>query len=70
MPRMSNAFARKHGIDPKHNPLLNVQAIALQQEVHQVRAAHLLLCGVLLQPVVAARHRHLQLCMLLLQHEP
>jgi hypothetical protein len=32
---MSNAFARKHGLDPKDNPLLNLQRIALQQTTTQ-----------------------------------
>ena len=32
VPRMSNAFARKHGIDPRSNPLLNLRTIALQQQ--------------------------------------
>jgi hypothetical protein len=32
---MSNAFARKHGLDPKDNPLLNLQRIALQQTSSQ-----------------------------------
>jgi hypothetical protein len=32
---MSNAFARKHGLDPKDNPLLNLQRIALQQTAPQ-----------------------------------
>lgn len=31
MPRMSNAFARKHGLDPKENPLVNLQRLAMQQ---------------------------------------
>lgn len=31
MPRMSNAFARKHGLDPKENPLINLQRLAMQQ---------------------------------------
>ncbi|WIA40824.1 hypothetical protein OEZ86_004501 [Tetradesmus obliquus] len=35
VPRMSNAFARKHGLDPKDNPLLNLQRIALQQTSSQ-----------------------------------
>ncbi|KXZ44734.1 hypothetical protein GPECTOR_63g59 [Gonium pectorale] len=29
-PRMSNAFARRHGLNPKDNPMLNLQKIALQ----------------------------------------
>ena len=33
MPRMSNAFARKHGLDPKENPLVNLQRLAMQQQV-------------------------------------
>jgi hypothetical protein len=31
MPRMSNAFARKHGLDPKEHPLVNLQRLAMQQ---------------------------------------
>lgn len=33
MPRMSNAFARKHGLDPKENPLVNLQRLAMQQQM-------------------------------------
>lgn len=33
LPRMSNAFARKHGLDPKENPLVNLQRLAFQQQV-------------------------------------
>ncbi|GFR42124.1 hypothetical protein Agub_g2967 [Astrephomene gubernaculifera] len=29
-PRMSNAFARRHGLNPKDNPMINLQKIALQ----------------------------------------
>lgn len=35
VPRMSNAFARKHGLDPKENPLVNLQRLAMQQHVPQ-----------------------------------
>lgn len=30
-PRMSNAFARKHGLNPKDDPMVNMQKIALSQ---------------------------------------
>jgi hypothetical protein len=35
VPRMSNAFARKHGLDPKENPLVNLQRLAMQQQSPQ-----------------------------------
>jgi hypothetical protein len=38
MPRMSNAFARKHGLDPKENPLVNLQRLAMQQMPPQAAA--------------------------------
>lgn len=34
-PRMSNAFARRHGLNPKDNPMLNLQKIALQSQQQQ-----------------------------------
>ena len=34
-PRMSNAFARRHGLNPKDNPMLNLQKIALQAQVRE-----------------------------------
>lgn len=34
-PRMSNAFARRHGLNPKDNPMLNLQKIALQSQVRK-----------------------------------
>ena len=30
-PRMSNAFARRHGLNPRDNPMINLQKLALQQ---------------------------------------
>lgn len=39
MPRMSNAFARKHGLDPKENPLVNLQRLAMQQQMSPQAAA-------------------------------
>jgi hypothetical protein len=32
-PRMSNAFARKHGLNPRDNPVVNLQKIALAGQV-------------------------------------
>ncbi|PNH10713.1 Zinc finger CCCH domain-containing protein 24 [Tetrabaena socialis] len=34
-PRMSNAFARRHGLNPKDNPMINLQKIALQSHQQQ-----------------------------------
>jgi len=34
-PRMSNAFARKHGLNPKDNPLVNLQKMALAGHIGQ-----------------------------------
>lgn len=31
-PRMSNAFARRHGLNPRDNPMINLQKIALQSQ--------------------------------------
>jgi hypothetical protein len=38
-PRMSNAFARKHGLDPKDDPLVNLQKITFQAQVVSGRRA-------------------------------
>ncbi len=35
-PRMSNAFARRHGLNPRDNAMINLQKLALQQQ-QQVR---------------------------------
>lgn len=35
-PRMSNAFARRHGLNPKDNAMLNLQKIALQAQTPTV----------------------------------
>jgi hypothetical protein len=34
-PRMSNAFARRHGLNPRDNPMVNLQKIALQSHAVQ-----------------------------------
>eukprot|EP00879_Flechtneria_rotunda_P008263 GHRR01008656.1.p1 GENE.GHRR01008656.1~~GHRR01008656.1.p1 ORF type:complete len:507 (+),score=133.37 GHRR01008656.1:159-1679(+) len=46
VPRMSNAFVRKHGLDPKENPLVNLQRLALQQGSPQqlVGVSNMLCC--------------------------
>lgn len=37
-PRMSNAFARRHGLNPKDHPIVNLQRMAMQQQQQQVQS--------------------------------
>lgn len=41
-PRMSNSFARRHGLNPKDNAMLNLQKLAIQaqQQVGHARSMH------------------------------
>jgi hypothetical protein len=41
-PRMSNAFARRHGLNPKDNAMLNLQKIALQAQLEPSSNANMM----------------------------
>jgi hypothetical protein len=45
---MSNAFARKHGLNPKDNPLVNLQRIAMQQVAPTASAVRVCCCWMVL----------------------